>query len=45
MCGECILYMPATESAKRMSDEYFYEQRRYEEKVRLERENERLKER
>lgn len=38
MWGECILYMPATESAKRMSDEYFYEQRQYEEKVRLERE-------
>lgn len=45
MWGECILYMPATASAKRMSDEYFYEQRQYEEKVRLERENERLKER
>lgn len=42
MWGECILYMPATESAKRMSNEYFYEKKQHEEKMQLQIENERL---
>lgn len=43
MWGECILYMPATDSARRMSDEYFWEQEQYEEKMELQRENESLR--
>ena len=47
MWGECILYMPATASAKRMSDEYFYEQELYKEQfekeMELRMENERLR--
>lgn len=43
MWGECILYMPATDTARRMSDEYFYEQKLYEEKIELQRENESLR--
>lgn len=47
MWGECILYMPATASAKRMSDEYFYEQElykeRFEKEMELRMENERLR--
>ena len=43
MWGECILYMPGTKEAMRMSNEYFYEQKQLEEKMELERENERLR--
>ena len=43
MWGECILNMPATDSAMRMSNQYFYEKKQLEEKMELERENERLR--
>ena len=43
MWGEVILYFPATASAKRISDEYFYEKKQYEERMEFQRENERLR--
>ena len=47
MWGECILYMPGTESAMRASKQYFYEreqwQKQYEKEEELKRENERLR--
>lgn len=33
MWGECIIYMPATDSAKRMSTEYFTELKQQEENI------------
>lgn len=33
MWSECILYMPATDSAMRMSNQYFYEKKQLEEKM------------
>lgn len=43
MWGECILYMPATDTARKMSDEYFWEQKQYKERIKLEEENEMLR--
>ena len=33
MWGECIIYMPATDSAKRMSNEYFTELKQQKENI------------